>query len=91
MIRVQYETEEEYSRLIKEHSNMRLKEDQRLFEGKFLVFMDKDDESLVIYESVPKEEFENLKRENVNLKAQNEALGLTVDSILTDVIPNLFG
>ena len=32
-----------------------------------------------------------LSEQIAELKAQNEALGLTVDSILTDVIPNLLG
>ena len=32
-----------------------------------------------------------LSEQIAEVKAQNEALGLTVDSILTDVIPNLLG
>lgn len=74
-VTVQYSDESERQILMSEHFDKYLIAERNIKEGNFLIF------SLEKPFGVQLEE----------LKTQNEALGLTVDSILTDVIPSLFG
>lgn len=54
----EYETEEERQQLIDDNENLYLIEEQNLFTGNFLIF---SEEPEVVYENVPKDEFEELK------------------------------
>lgn len=75
LYKVEYQNETDRKALLSLHSDKYLVEDQIVDEGNFLFFTDEKPLSVQIEE----------------VKVKNDELSMTVDSILLDVIPNLFG
>jgi hypothetical protein len=71
LIKFQYSTEKEKEEIINSNIHLYLCEQQNLFEGTFLIFSDEPLPIIPYYSNV---EVEELKQENILLKAQNQAL-----------------
>ncbi len=85
--RVEYLTIEDRNRIIQEHPDYYLVEEQNISEGNFLIFSDSIEKEIV-YTDVPQEIFESLQQENNLLKAQNQALTERADFI-EDVVAEM--
>ncbi|OLN21911.1 hypothetical protein BTO30_12495 [Domibacillus antri] len=82
--KVQFETEEEKQQIIFNKSAMFLIEEQRLFEGNFLIFSDVSPEKEVVYVNLPAEELEAIKI----MAAQQETV---IEELMFIIIPELTG
>lgn len=86
----QYNNEEEREQIINKNSTLTLIEEQNITEGNFLIFSDDPENDMPkVYMSVPEEEFQELKQENIILKAQNKALADQSEfhsDVLTEII-----
>lgn len=84
LYRYEYKDGVDRNELIEENKHLFFIEEQNLFTGNFLVFSDEEVPVQMVYTQIPVGEIEMLRQ-------REEELTMTVDSILLDVIPNLFG
>lgn len=84
LYRYEYKDGVDRNELIEENKHLFFIEEQNLFTGNFLVFSDEEVPVQMVYTQIPVGEIEMLRQ-------RDEELTMTVDSILLDVIPNLFG